>query len=183
MHFESWRPVEKHSVGSHQQPNKIVSLLIKPHLFVYLTCTNCSLQKFIKNKNGWRCRYHTGHATISNALVKNCFWSSTTTFLIVFRGSQKLYFAIENHFWLSDCIFAFFKNLKSGSYEPSHSVHWLEHRLVFFLNNNGAFFSFFLLLITCELGSFYALLETRRFLWAHWKMSGPPPPPWKITKI
>ena len=53
--------------------------------------------------------YHTGHATIGNALVKTCFLICDNNIfdfqtVIVFCGSQKLHFDIENFFFLlSDC--------------------------------------------------------------------------------
>ena len=63
--------------------------------------------------------YHTEHATIGNALVKTCFWSATTTFLIFKRwysaDRKNCILLPKTFFWLSDCIFAYSKNLKSGS--------------------------------------------------------------------
>ena len=109
--------------------------------------------------------YYTGHATIANALVKTCFWSATAMFFdfqrkIVFRGLQKLYFAVENNFFA--CRIAFLRDLRIWNqdrrayplslYEPTQSIHWLEHRLVFWINNGTFFFSFyFWLLANCDI--------------------------------
>ena len=117
--------------------------------------------------------YHTEHATIGNALVKSCFWSATTTFLIFKRwysaDRKNCILLPKTFFWLSDCIFAYSKNLKSGSPGlPVESVRAFSvSSLTWTSIYNEHWVFFFLFLITW---SFYAFLETRRFLWAHWQI-------------
>ena len=86
-------------------------------------------------------------------------------------------FAIENDIF--DCRNALMRFLRIWNqhrrvyplslYEPSQSVSSLTWTPISLLFAELVFF--FLLLNACELGSFYAILETRRFLWAHWRIN------------
>ena len=150
MHFESWSPVENivsaHISSRPIEPNKIVC----PNLFVYTT--KCSLHKFINKKKRVTLSYHTGQATIANALVKTCFWSATTTFLIFKRwySADRKNCILLSKTFVFGCRIAFLRFLRIWNhgrrayplslYEPSQSVHWLEHRLVFWIYNAHWFF-------------------------------------------